>query len=378
MKIRLILLLILCFMVSPKPGAGQLSLKGQASAWLNGNPANDLKIWSGVRYLPQLNYQVPLKESRLFDLEASANLNTLIGTCPFDTLYGDIGIKHYRLWARYSDAQFEIRLGLQKINFGSASLIRPLMWFDQMDPRDPLQLTDGVWALLGRYYFLNNANLWLWILYGNGKPKTWEIGATSQEQPEFGGRIQWPVPQGEMAFSFHHRLSDTGNLGPLVRFHGQVPENRLGIDGKWDIGIGLWYEAVWFQKTQNIGVFTNQASFSLGADYTLGIGNGLNILAEHLLFSYDEKAFQFKDPYLFSMLSLNYPLGLNDRLGAILYYDWKNEGLYNLITWNHQFSWLELYVMGYSNPTDYKVPLTANEINLFAGTGIQCMIVFNH
>ena len=68
---------------------------------------------------------------------------------------------------RYSSDQFELRLGLQKINFGSASMLRPLMWFDQMDPRDPLHLTDGVWGLLARYYFLNNANIWLWGLYGN-------------------------------------------------------------------------------------------------------------------------------------------------------------------------------------------------------------------
>ena len=30
---------------------------------------------------------------------------------------------------------------------------------EDIDPRDPLQLTNGVWGLLGRYYFMNNANL---------------------------------------------------------------------------------------------------------------------------------------------------------------------------------------------------------------------------
>ena len=71
--------------------------------------------------------------------------------------------------------------GLQKINFGSAVLLRPLMWFDSLDPRDPLQLTDGVYAVLLRYYFPNNANLWAWALYGNDSPKGWESAATAED-----------------------------------------------------------------------------------------------------------------------------------------------------------------------------------------------------
>jgi len=110
--------------------------------------------------------------------------------------------KPYRFWARYSAKQVELRIGLQKINFGSASMLRPLMWFDQVDPRDPLMLTDGVWGILGRYYFLNNANIWLWGLYGNDNRKGWEIFNSQKTIPEFGGRLQIPVPKGESGFSF--------------------------------------------------------------------------------------------------------------------------------------------------------------------------------
>ncbi|MDO9614508.1 MAG: hypothetical protein Q7J86_08280, partial [Bacteroidota bacterium] len=191
--------------------AQNLEFKGQASVWANFNPTNDLQLWAGARYLPQFNFKLGEPSKSLFDFEASANLNGTLGTLPFDSLYSNGNIKPYRFWARYSTEQLEIRAGLQKINFGSASMIRPLMWFDQLDPRDPLQLTDGVWGVLGRYYFLDNANLWLWALYGNENPKTWEIGNTSQRQPEFGGRFQMPVPKGEMGISYHHRLSDTNS-----------------------------------------------------------------------------------------------------------------------------------------------------------------------
>jgi hypothetical protein len=225
---------------------------------------------------------------------------------------------------------------------------------------------------------LNNANLWLWVLYGNENPKTWEIGNTSQQQPEFGGRFQTPVPKGEMGLTFHHRLSDTKSLGAMTTVNYLIPENRIGIDGKWDVGVGLWFEAVWMNKSKNIGALTNQTSLSVGTDYTFGIGNGLNFIFEQLLFAYDEKPFNIENPFVFSTLSLNYPLGLNDNLSVMVYYDWINNGVYNMATWNHQFNNLTLFCMGYSNPKNYKMPLTANDVNLFAGTGVQVMLVWNH
>ena len=91
--------------------------------------------------------------NKLIDFEASANLYGTFAFHPFDEAHSDGGLKPYRLWTRYSSDQFELRLGLQKINFGSASMLRPLMWFDQMDPRDPLHLTDGVWASAGTLLF---------------------------------------------------------------------------------------------------------------------------------------------------------------------------------------------------------------------------------
>ncbi|MBN2274896.1 MAG: hypothetical protein JXK95_11220, partial [Bacteroidales bacterium] len=152
--------LILLFASASCRGMAQDSLqfKGQMSAWALYNPGNTLPIYLGGRYIPQLNYSIQLPKKGKIDFEASANINGMAGFHPFDTGNTDGKIKPYRLWARYSTRQFELRLGLQKINFGSASMLRPLMWFDKLDPRDPLQLTDGVWGLLARYYFLNNAN----------------------------------------------------------------------------------------------------------------------------------------------------------------------------------------------------------------------------
>ena len=145
------------------------------------------------------------------------------------------------MWIRLSSTQYELRAGLQKINFGSASIFRPLMWFDQMDARDPLQITDGVYGLLFRYYFVNNVNIWAWGLFGNMKTKGWEARPTRKYSLEYGARIQVPLFKGELAATYHRRSADFGEGFLPVAQEGDpaVPENRFGIDGKWDIGIGL-------------------------------------------------------------------------------------------------------------------------------------------
>lgn len=368
------------FLVSSLVSMAQdsLNFNGQVSAWLNYNTGSRLPVHVGGRYIPQLNYTLSLKNNNKIDFEASANINGSMGFNLSDSLASDGQIKPYRLWARYSSEQFEIRAGLQKINFGSASLLRPLMWFDQVDPRDPLKLTDGVWGVLGRYYFLNNANIWLWGLWGNKDPRGWEPAATNNHYPEIGGRIQLPVPKGEAAITYHHRIADTRSMGELATHYNEVPENRIGFDIKLDLLVGFWLEGSWVHKNKDIGIFTNQEILNAGIDYTFGVGNGIYIIFEQLLAASDEKPFNFQNATSFSLLSLSYPVGMFDNLSGIVYYDWKNNKSYNFLNWQKQFNNITLYLMGYWNPEIYNIPAQGEGQNLFAGKGIQVMFVLNH
>lgn len=356
----------------------QLKFKGQLSAWTLFNGGLDLPVYMGGMYIPQLNYDLNLKNDRLIDFEASAILKGNFGFNPFDTIHPDGQIKPYRLWGRYSSQQFEFRIGLQKINFGSASMIRPLMWFDEIDPRDPLKMTDGVWGALARYYFLNNANIWLWALYGNDDPKGWELVGTNKKYPELGGRFQSPIPAGEAALSYHYRIADTRTLGALVPAYEKVQQNRIGLDFKLDLTVGLWFEGSWINNNKELGIFTNQELFNAGVDYTFGVGSGLYLIFEQLLVANDEKAFKFQNTTNFSLLSLSYPIGIFDNISGIVYYDWTNNSLYNFMNWEHQFKHIVMYLMAYWNPDDYRVPLQDGAPYLFAGRGVQIMFVFNH
>lgn len=351
---------------------------GQVSAYAHFNPDNTLNFQVGARYLPQFSFEKKLSKTKLLDLEVSANVFGLTGFHPFDSAHTEGGIRPYRGWIRYSNKQFEVRVGLQKISFGAASILRPLMWFDQIDPRDPLRLTTGVWGALGRYYFLNNANIWLWTLYGNENIRGWERVGTNKRKPEFGGRFQAPMPKGEVGLSYHYRTADSRNLGIDSLAFKEIPENRLGFDGKWDIGIGLWVEGSWTHKSKNVGVLTNQTLINLGMDYTFGLGNGLNMMAEQLFIAHDEKAFAFKKPNHLSALTLSYPLSMFDNLSTILYYDYTNKEIYSFINWQKQLKNLTFYLILYSSPKGKQLIQQDISNNPFSGNGIQILFTYNH
>jgi len=246
---------------------------------------------------------------------------------------------------------------LQKINFGSATFLRPLMWFDKIDPRDPLQLTDGVYALLARYYFQNNTNIWLWGLYGNDEIKGWEIFPSFNDKIEYGGRIQTPVLTGELAFTYHHRKADLSkiNLEKPLSSNDFLNENRIGLDGKWDIGIGLWFELSLTHQDFDIYNLVYRRAINLGADYTFALGNGLNVMTEFFTYGMSEEVFSNSENIYFSSLSLNYPLGIIDNFSTIVYYDWTNKDWYRFVNWQQTYDKWSFYLMGFWNPDKFQI-----------------------
>ncbi len=360
----------------------KVELDGQVSLIGSFAPDNETDVFLGARYIPELSYQIPLDSAKAksIDFEASVNMTGSISSNSFKTNTTDVDIQPYRIWARYTSKQLEIRVGLQKIDFGAATILRPIQWFNQIDPRDPLQLTNGVYGILGRYYFLNNANIWLWGLYGNEKTRGFDVIGTNKKVPEFGGRIQYPTSKGEIALSYHHRTASSKNSTNLtsVPEHEKIPENRIGIDGKWDIGVGLWFEGALINKTKNLGILTNQALFNIGADYTFGIGNGLNVVVEHLVITFDEKALQFNNTGNITAAAIAYPLGFFDNLSSVFTFNWDSNDVTFAINYEHQFKKITGYVITSYTPTTQSGIQQNDLVNQFAGPGLRVMLVYNH
>ncbi|MCD8480400.1 MAG: hypothetical protein LRZ88_09360, partial [Candidatus Cloacimonetes bacterium] len=208
----------------------------------------------------------------------------------------------YRAWVSLSRPQTELRIGLQRLNFGSARILRPLQWFDTLDPLDPHQYTSGVEAALLRHHWLNNANLWVWVIRGTelrsmstgedriadvssaqatkslpftelrsvstrdvsnprGNPDPGKNFSSKEDSPELGGRVQYPSPLGDLAFSYHHRKLEQG------------AEDRAGLDLRMDHTIGSWIEAS-VSAFRDVPLLPDYIlALTLGADYNFNIGN---------------------------------------------------------------------------------------------------------
>lgn len=363
-----------CFLILSYSLKSQNSINysGQIISTLNYSPQNENKLLAGIRYLPSLNLKKSLDSTeKQFDAEIALNIHYSTYLQPKLDEIGK-GIQPYRLYARYKTNQLELRAGLQKIDFGSALLLRPLQWFNQIDPRDPLQLTTGVYGILGRYYFLNNANIWVWGLYGNKERRGLDFNSSNEKIPEFGGRVQYPVTKGEIAFSYHHRNIIEPTLS--ITF---LNENRFALDGKWDLGVGLWTETSYIQKSKE-RFWGNQFLQTIGIDYTFGIGNGLNIVTENLFLKIFNTTFTEGVSRAISAFSVNYPISMYDRISSYAISSWSKNSTMYMLNYEHSFVHLKGYLMAYYNP---KTQLTFIQNSLstqFEGPGARIMLVYNH
>jgi len=371
---------LMFFLIQKHAAPQTFLLKGLVSGWVvvNTDSLKDTQV--GLRYIPEFYMEKSITQDSTFDIEFSLNAYGTGNVHAFDNIQTEGKVKLYRMWLRFSKSKFEARLGLQKINFGSATLLRPLMWFDRIDPRDPLQMTDGVYGLLLRFYFLNNTNVWFWGLYGNDEPKGWEYLPTYYKSPEIGGRIQAPLKNGEIAFNYHHRKIDLSKSSFFqVDYDStRIPENRFALDGKWDIGVGVWFEGSLVHQRSELILFKWQRALNFGLDYTFNLGNGLTVLGEHFIFEKSKDALGVGEDIKFSAVSLRYPMGLLDNINCILYYDWKNKDLYTFANWRRTYDRWSFNVIGFWNPERFQIYPEKSGSNLFAGKGFQIMVIFNY
>lgn len=340
--------------------------RGQFSIWTRPFNSNDeWKFGLGARYFPELTLEYNLTDEIFFDTELS--LNVFINS-DFTTTIKEV--KLYRLKFRFATAQSETRIGLQQLNFGPARMLRSLKWFDKIDPRDPLGMTDGIYAVRFKYNFLNNASIWLWGLFGNEQTKGYELFPTAANTPEFGGRLVMPVLSGEMAATVHTRKVDASLF--------EYRENRFALDGRWDVEIGCWFESVFQQSKSDFIPYEWQKFITLGADYTFSVGNGLYIAAEHMMLSMSSEILNSDLDYNNSALMMNYPIGIMDNINLVTYYSWDTEKFYNYIQWQRTWDYFSLNIGLFHYPNAAGIVPTQNDNVPMSGYGVQVMFVYNH
>lgn len=347
------------------------------------NWRNQLQIWGschklkddskynyGLRALPEVDITFWENEKMTIDLQVIAD--AYYEYCQIgDHRHEKNAAVLHRSWLRISGRMTEFRIGLQKINFGPAQIFRPLAWFDILDPHDPLEFTTGVEAALIRYYFLNNANIWLWGVRGKDDESRNTPYFSIQDYPEGGGRLQYPVPTGDLGISYHYR-----RISNPDREFMRTKEQRLGIDLRLDLEIGFWMEYCLLNISENPDLPRWTDNFTIGSDYTLAWANGLHFLLEHnhqgqsqkLFFSEDGTANQ-------SALSFDYPWNIFQSTYVIFIYNWDSERWFRYLSHSLNFNYCSIYFNLFWNTSDEDETLQPSGTN--SGKAVQIMVKYD-
>jgi hypothetical protein len=362
----LLLIFFLEFVCTAITTGQDFEFHGQASAWGNGiNLKGDWNKNIGIRYIPQLNYSYSIDTNNLINGEVL--LNSYYDS---DFHSDDYNLKLYRAIFRYTTTQSETQVGLQKINFGPAQLLRTLMWFDSVDPRDPLKLTDGVYGIRYKYSFLNNSIFWIWGLFGNNKPKGYEVSPTEKEKPEFGGRYQLEVPLGEAGLTFHTREVNAG----LFNYR----ENRYALDGRWDIGIGAWFESSLQQSRSTMIPYEWNKMITVGGDYTFGTGNGIYVLLENMISIASVKVLGNNINRNVSAMMATYPVSVVDNVAVQEYYDWQGKNIYQYYQWQRTYDNVIINLGLFHYPENGSGIFPGSSAAPSAGYGFQVTVIYNY
>ena len=365
---RGILLLAIYLSTSAVTFTQPLSLKGQL--WGNilyGNdpPAGHSSFVTDLGYIPMLSLSRDLSINRFVDLEWSYRMEYRM----YDEDIVFVS-KPYRLWLRYSSDQIEARLGLQKISFGPAMVLRSLAWFDTIDPKDPTGQTDAVKAFRLRLFPTSSLALWLWSINND------------QDTLSYGGRAELSTSIGEWGLTYHQ---DPTELGQSV---GQFPiflsgqHQRIAFDYRYDGYFGFWFEGVGIFADNKQDVELNRfALFTLGVDYTIPVGSGLLIMAETMKISGSSILADSSSEQTYTALMASLPINMLHQLMFIAQIDWENSHIYNYLRWSVTYDHFSLNFIFSISPRrcDYNIekeylPKTVAGF----GTGLQFMLIYNH
>jgi hypothetical protein len=388
----------LAVVMAVPPGAGhaQVDFRGELIASIVGADAETetvpaapdadapetAKGFASLRYIPELLAEKRFAGETELAFAAAADLQATARRTVSGEFLTDADADVYRLWTRIASPRTEFRVGLQKIAFGSATLLRPMQWFDELDPRDPLQLTDGVRSGLFRYTALNNTNLSLWVLYGNDELRGWDVVTSDPDELEYGGRLQLPLGDGELALSYHCRELDLAAVLPALPVPPEAlasaPEWRVGLDGKWDVGIGLWFEGTVIERDTELLPYRYRQLLTVGADYTFNVGTGLTALAEQFRLQESQELWESDESIDISALSTTYRPNIVDQLSLIASREWEGDENSFFVEWRQTHDRWRLHFIVFSAPEQGATLGGGPTGALYSGNGVQVLVVFNH
>ena len=303
--------LLIPFHLAAQVGVRNLFSLDGSQAWRSSHPEQSLKLlWQ-----PELDYTIGSFDRARFSssLSSQSYLTGLEDKPELDT-------KLYRAWGKVDFSAISLCLGLQRINFGTADLIRPQQWFDRLSPLDKSEETEGVVAALGSIALGSTGKMMLWAIRSEDECRGNEFIPSLPDMVEPGARLELPAGPVFTGLSYHYRKAGTSSFP-------ETEEHRLGFDLRWDGLFGAWLESSgsYFSSEDEVPYPSLQTAFSLGADYTVGLGNGLYLRQETGFMHVSGEDFAaLHTETLNTALLISYPMSLLDNVQALGVYDWSS------------------------------------------------------
>lgn len=363
---RFIIISLTVATVFGSPFLGELSLSSAAS----GVAQEEINLMT--RYLPAIEYQNSLSETWDYDLEVRWQFQW---GGQLDALgQSSIQEEPYRIALNLQSKHTEYIIGLQKINFGPARILRPLMWFDSINPTDPLELTSGVTGLSATFHNDFGWSSQVWLLLP-GDPIGWE-GLSDQEGTiETGGRISIPNEMGQLGISTNWRIADASLISPN---DPDLYEGRIGVDGFWDVGIGLWVESVYKNQQFSDDPFLQQMQTTIGADYTFWVGNGILLTTEHMMINIWDSPVMDDKNVVMSTLMASYSPTMFDQISLMFFMDWESETPLAYLSWGQTYDSFR-FTLGAFYSEGNEMQNNDSGLNSgFSGKGLQLTVAYNH
>ena len=360
--------IFLLFLIFQLSFAQHIEFHGQTLGWSLLNVRSTQNSEIGLRFFPKFSLSQNLNKH--LSLQSNLTLDSRFNQSIADPVdfEQNTHLQIYRFWLRLQSQQMEFRIGRQKINFGQARFLRSLMLFDKIDPRDPLQLTPGVDAFLFRYFWLNNANLWLWSVYDEGQTLGLDRFQGQKHQWQFGARFQYPLRFAEMAITYHQKKI-------VYQSRNKSIERHFALDGFWDVGPGLWFEYVLSKASVPDSLLPFAHYFTLGSDYTFKLGNGLHLSVEILSLFFNQHLLTKKQRLTLIGFEMDYPVGLLDQILSLSFYSHQQQTFVHYLNWQRTYdNWLIYLSLFFSNKS---LQFFGNNNIPLIDRGLRFMLVFN-
>lgn len=206
------------------------------------------------------------KDGWVLDYELSADAKQADGPSVQSGLRSGTDVDFFRAWLRLDNEKFKIRGGRQKIIFGSATIFRPLGFFDTRNVAGVVLETRGVDGVRATHFLSATSLVEGWLLPAK-KGNAWIFGMR-------GEMLVGGVETGAV-FQYHPK----SDLDDLPGFNHEMVQ--VGYHLKGEKRFGFWHESRLDIATKPSKPIQFDTVF--GADYTFAIGEGLHVLAEYFL-----------------------------------------------------------------------------------------------